>query len=148
VKRHKESAAHAPSVEPGHKLPAAGLTGELTAILEACSQRLLELQEEAAAIVFSEAAAIQAAWLRAVTSLTEMLPQDADRANTARLIAIVNGWFRVMTQAQTAMVELIGKSATAGARLPATQAPASWPNSSERRRLAVVINFPDRRRAA
>ena len=148
MKRHKESATGAPSVDPRYRLAAAGLTGELSAILEACNQRMLELQQEATAIVFSEAAAIQSAWLRAVTSMAEMLPHEADRANTARLIAVVNGWFQVMTQAQTALVELIGKSATGSALHLEGRHAASWPDYAERRKLAVVINFPDRRRAA
>ena len=142
MKKHKEVQAEAATVELHRKLPATGLTGELSAILDTCSRHLFKLQQQATEIVLSEAAAVQAGWLRAVTSMAELLPDEADRANTARLVAIVNDWFQVMTQAQAALVDLIGRSALAG------DSPTQRVAFAERRRLAVVINFPDRRRAA
>ncbi len=148
MKRHKEQAVEAATVNADISLPATGLTGELNAILASCNERLLDLQKQATEIVFVEVAAVQAAWLRAVMAMTQMAPQEPDRANTARLIEVVNDWFEVVTQAQTALVELIGRSALTGGQGMADFAPAAQSLPTERRKLAVVINFPDRRRAA
>jgi hypothetical protein len=148
VKRHKEHAAESATVNSGVSIHAAGLTGELTAILSSCNDRLLDLQKQATEIVFVEVAAVQAAWLRAVTAMVQMAPQESDRANTARLIEVVNDWFEVVTQAQTALVKLIGRSALAGEHGLSDHAHAGQSMPAERRRLALVINFPDRRRVA
>jgi hypothetical protein len=149
VKRHKEHVVELATVNQDISLTAAGTTAELTAILTSCNERLLQFQVQAAEIVFAEVAAVQAAWLRAVTAVAEMMPQDSDRANTKRLIEVVDGWFHAVTEAQTALVGLIGRSAMTGSRGMTDFSQGIVPASSpERRRLAVVINFPDRRRTA
>jgi hypothetical protein len=148
VKRHKEHAAEAATVNADISMPAAGLTGELTAILASCNDRLLDLQKQATEIVFVEVAAVQAAWLKAVMAMAQMAPQESDRTTTARLIEVVNDWFEVVTQAQTALVKLIGKSALAGGQGMSDLALADQSMPPERRKLALVINFPDRRHAA
>lgn len=149
MKRHKEHAVETATVDQNvFSLQAAGLTAELTAILATCNERLLDLQKRAGDIVLEEAAAIQAAWLRAVTAMAEMAPQESDHANATRLVELVSGWFQIVTQAQTALIELIGKSALAERHAMADLAEQNRYAVAERRRLAVVINFPDRRRRA
>lgn len=149
MKRHKEHVVEHATVDQDVSLTAAGTTAELTAILASCNERLLEFQIEATEIVFAEVAAVQAAWLKAVTAVVEMAPQDSDRENAKRLVKVVDGWFHVVTEAQTALVGLIGRSVMmTGGRGLADLAHGDLPVPAERRRLAVVINFPDRRRRA
>ena len=148
VKRHKEHLVEHATVDQDVSLTAAGTTAELTAILASCNERLLEFQIQATDIVFAEVAAVQAAWLKAVTAVVEMAPQESDREKAKRLVEVVDGWFQVVTQAQTALVGLIGRSVMTGGRSLADLAHGNLPVPAERRRLAVVINFPDRRRRA
>lgn len=126
----------------GSAEPAALAGAELSAVFVACNERLIDLQKQAVDIAFAEAAAIQSAWVAAASVMFGLLPQPSDRANTARLVDIAGAWLRVVGQTQTAWLELVA-GANAGA--PAgTRERRSLP---ERRRMAVVINFPDRRRA-
>jgi hypothetical protein len=144
--RHNKRLADATIVGQDFTMPAAELAADLTAILASCNERLFDLQKQATEVAFAEAAAAQAAWLKAVTAMAGLMPQASDRANTMQMIEIVNAWLQVVAQTQTALIGLIGHVAMAGGR-EATTAPLAHPPPVERRRLAVVIDFPDRRRA-
>jgi hypothetical protein len=121
-------------------LPAAGPGSELLVILTSCNERLQDLQRQATDIVFSEVAVVQSAWLRAVVAVAEAAPQKTDGDNVRRMVEVVNDWFQAVAQAQTAVINLLGKSVAA--------AEHSATPPVDRRQKAVVINFPDRRRAA
>jgi hypothetical protein len=143
-RQQQQQTIAATTAEVMHGAPATGMAAELAGILASSNARLLDLQREAADIAFAEAAAVQAAWLQAMTAMAELLPQASDRANTMRFIDITNAWLQVVTQAQMALIELVGQAARAEGRPTASDRP----EMVERRKTAVVINFPDRRHAA
>jgi hypothetical protein len=145
MSRHRKHAGQVVDISQ-IPLPAAGLGAELTALLSTCNERLFDLQRQATDIVFAEVAAIQGAWLRAVTAATDLAPHEADRANAARLLEVITDWFQAVTQTQTALVDLLGRS-TKGHAAPAHR-PHTHAVLVERRKMAIVINFPDRRHAA
>jgi len=139
------------SVKPaaGGPVPTAAvdaLASELSAVLASCNERLLDLHRQASELAFAEASAVQAAWLNAATAITQLLPRQSDRANAMRSIEIVSAWLQVITQTQTALIGLMEQAALAGNRAP-PGSPART-GMADRRKLAVVISFPDRRRIA
>lgn len=127
-------------------LPTGSPGSELSTILESCNNRLRELQAQAADVVLAELATVQAAWLRAVTTTADLAPGEANREHAARLIQIVSAWFRTIAQTQSALIDLIGRSALVSTPVVAPRRPEASTPLSDRRRQATIINFPDRRR--
>jgi hypothetical protein len=145
LRRHHKQPADNATVSPAVTMPTVELAAELAAILASCNEHLLDLHKQATEIAFAEAAAVQAAWLKTVSAVAELLPHASDRANMTRMIEIVDAWLQVVTQTQTALIGLIGHAAIADSQTSVTPASAR-PATIERRKLAVVIDFPDRRR--
>jgi hypothetical protein len=146
LKGHREQLADKAATERVVTMPTVELATELTAILASCNEHLFDLHKQAAEIAFAEAAAVQAGWLKAATAVAELMPHASDRANATRMFEIVDAWLEVVTQTQTALIGLIGQATIADGAMAATPASAP-PPTIERRKLAMVIDFPDRRRA-
>lgn len=127
-------------------LPTGSPGSELSAILESCNNHLREIQAQAADIVLAELATVQAAWLRAVTTTADLAPGEANREHASRLIEIVSAWFRTIAQTQSALLDLISRSALASQPVGTSYGQLDATPLPDRRRQATIINFPDRRR--
>lgn len=127
--------------------PANEFSAELIAIFASSNERLLELQKQAGELAVAEMVALQAGWLQTASAMAELRPRPPDLAKAMRGAEIATAWFRVATEAQIALIGLIGRAALSRGLAAATSEPGSGrPRMPERRKTAVVIDFPDRRR--
>ena len=145
--RRKQVVAQLPDAGFG-SAAAPSLPARIDSLLEAASQRLLELHQETGNAVFAEMRSGQADFLNRLRSILSAWPLPRLLWVQQQLWVSVAAWLELTLQAQAALVQRLCETAAERAAGPsgATGA-ARRPDMVERRMRAVVIKFPDRRAA-
>lgn len=117
----------------GDRAPTMRTVARITTLLSSLRERLLQLQSEVANVAIAEMGQRQAGSPGSDPAGSSLPPLGAE--NIERVSELTRSWFEIVASAQGEMRALTGL--TAGS----TQ-------GAERRRHAVVIDFPDRRAAA
>ena len=138
-----------PQSIPDSALPTMLSFAQTVALLGSYNEQLLELQKESSRILTAEFSLRQIEFLNAVRAVAETSPRaERQQAYWMKMMETAGGWFKLATQFQAAMLQVLSESISSpGQGIPAVAGQGAGASSADRRGRSVVINFPERRAA-
>lgn len=145
--RRKQSIPEPQSVAASTS-PPLSLVARTDTLLDASGERLLELHQEIGNALFDEMRSSQTEFMNGLRAAVAAWPLPRILQMQRQLALPVAAWLELTVQTQAALAQLLFDAAAERAASPGVKVAARSPNFLERRFQSVVINFPERRRAA
>ena len=130
-----------------NRWPAMEMALRMNTLLASSCRRVLEFQHDVAGFAIAETSAYQGELMRAMSAVAQYSWPHIHQQDKPRIVEVTRAWFDLVSQTQAAMIQVLRDYAVdRGQRMPAVPT-RDMGALFERRRKAVVINFPERRAA-
>lgn len=131
----------------GTRWPVMEMALRMNTLLASSYRRALEFQHDTASFAIAEISAYQSELMRAMGAAAQFSWPHNHQQDKPKIVEVTRAWFELFSQTQAAMIQVLRDYAVElGERVPAVP---GQPMGAlfDRRRKAVVIDFPERRAA-